>query len=281
MAMAPRASWSGQLKLSLIGIPVRLYNVISSQNETPRHMLHKECLQRVRYQTVCPEHGNIGRDEIVKGYEYEKDRYIVLDEAALETIKLETTKAIELIQFIEAKELDPLFLNTPYYVAPDGRVAEEAFRVIREAMRHVNKIGIGRVVMTSKEHLIALRVQGKGFVLTTMHYAQEVRSATAYFEEIRDGEVEKDQLTLAEQLVESKSAPFDPEHFSDRYQKALLEIVKAKIEGAEPVRALKSEPGKVVNLMEALKKSLAQTSKKPPAASVKTPARKQKKTKLG
>jgi DNA end-binding protein Ku len=279
--MAPRASWSGQLKLSLIGIPVRLYNVISSQSETPRHMLHKDCLHRVRYQTVCPEHGNIGRDEIVKGYEYEKDRYIVLDEATLDTIKLETTKAIELIQFIEADELDPLFLNTPYYVAPDGKVAEEAFRVIREAMRHVNKIGIGRVVMTSKEHLIALRVRGKGFVLTTMHYADEVRSATPYFEEIRDGEVEKDQLTLAEQLVESKSAPFDPEQFDDRYQKALLEIVKAKIEGAEPVRASKSEPGKVVNLMEALKKSLAQTSKKPPAASVKTPARKQKKTKLG
>jgi DNA end-binding protein Ku len=282
--MPPRASWTGYLRLSLVAIPIRLYNVVSSTSKVSLNQLHKGCHHRVRQQLVCPEHGNLERDAIVKGYEYEKEKYVVIDDADLEKIKLETTKTVELIQFVDASELSPLYFNTPYYVAPEGVVAEEAFRILREAMRQSQKVGIGRVVMSGKEQIIAIGVHEKGFVLNTLHYASEVRSAAPYFEEIRNGEVNPDQLALALQLVEQSAAPFDPEQFKDRYQESLLEIIKAKAEGTEPVVVQSAAMGQVVNLMEALRQSVAQTKplqaeKKPPAESVKAPARPKKKTK--
>ncbi|MBV8414692.1 MAG: Ku protein, partial [Verrucomicrobia bacterium] len=157
--MALRASWSGYLKLSLVTIPIRMYNAIGSSSRVSLNQLHKNCRHRVRQQLVCPEHGKLERDDIVRGYEYEKDKYIVIDESDLEKIKLETTKTIDLTQFVEAGEVDPMFFDKPYYVAPDGPMAEDAFRVVREAMRKSNKMGIGRVVMSGREHVIALRVQ--------------------------------------------------------------------------------------------------------------------------
>jgi DNA end-binding protein Ku len=280
--MAPRASWTGYLRLSLVTIPVRLYNAISSTSKVSLNQLHKNCNLRLRQQMVCPEHGKVEKDDIVKGYEFEKDRYVVVDEADLEKIRLETTKTVELTQFVDANELDPIYFNTPYYVAPDGPVAEEGFRILREAMRQANKMAIGRVVISSKEHVVALKVQDKGLVLNTLHYAEEVRSATSYFEEIKDGSVDKSQLALAEQLVNSYTAAFDTAKFADRYQSSLLEIIKGKIAGSEPVVAQRVEAGKVINLMDALKQSLAQTAaqKKPPAASIKSvAAQKQKKLK--
>src|SRR5262249_25789925 len=158
------------------------------------NQLHKGCHQRVRQQLICPEHGPLERDDIVKGYEYEKDRYVVIAEEDLEKIKLETTKTVELIQFVASGELNPIFFNTPYYVAPDGPVAEEGFRVIHEAMRQVQKIGIGRVVMSGKEQIVALQVEDKGFVMNTLYHEAEVRNPETYFSEIRSGEVVKDQL---------------------------------------------------------------------------------------
>ncbi|PYV42924.1 MAG: Ku protein [Acidobacteria bacterium] len=279
--MAPRASWTGFLRLSLVTIPVRLYNAISSTSKVSLNQLHKNCHLRLRQQMVCPAHGKVEKEEIVKGYEFEKDRYIVIDDADLEKIRLETTKTVELIQFVDAKELDAIYLNTPYYVAPDGPVAEEGFRIVREAMRQANKVAIGRVVISAKEQVVALQVKEKGLVLNTLHYVEEIRNSAAYFEDIKNGNVDKNQLALAEQLVNSYTGPFDPTKFTDRYQTALLEIIKAKIEGSEPVVTQRAEVGKVINLMDALKQSLAQNvaKKKPPAGSVKTVAQKQKKLK--
>jgi len=279
--MAPRASWTGFLRLSLVTIPVRLYNVISSTSKVSLNQLHKNCHLRLRQQMVCPEHGKVEKEDIAKGYEFEKDRYIVIDDADLEKIKLETTKTVELIQFVDSNELDPIYLNTPYYVAPDGPVAEEGFRILREAMHQAHKVAIGRVVISSKEQVVALRVQDKGLVLNTLHYAEEIRSSASYFEDIKNGNIDKNQLALAQQLVNSFTVPFDAAKFSDRYQNSLLEIIKAKIEGSEPIVAQRAEVGKVINLMDALKQSLAQSvaKKKPPAESLKTVAQKQKKLK--
>jgi len=279
--MAPRASWTGYLRLSLVTIPVRLYNAISSTSKVSLNQLHKDCNQRLRQQMVCPEHGRVDKENIARGYEFEKDRYVVVEEADLDRIKLETTKTIDIMQFVDAKELDPLYFDTPYYVAPDGPVAEEGFRILREAMRQANKVAIGQVVISNKEHIVAIKPQDKGLVLNTLHYAEEVRNSASYFEEIKTADVEKAQLALAEQLVNSLAGSFDPTKFKDRYQESLLEVIKSKITGSEPVVAQKADMGKVINLMDALKQSLAQTmsQKKPPAESVKTVSQKPKKIK--
>jgi DNA end-binding protein Ku len=279
--MAPRASWTGYLRLSLVTIPVRLYNAISSTSKVSLNQLHKDCNQRLRQQMVCPEHGRVDKENIARGYEFEKDRYVVVEEADLDRIKLETTKTIDIMQFVDAKELDPLYFDTPYYVAPDGPVAEEGFRILREAMRQANKVAIGQVVISNKEHIVAIKPQDKGLVLNTLHYAEEVRNSASYFEEIKTADVEKAQLALAEQLVNSLAGSFDPTNFKDRYQESLLEVIKSKITGSEPVVAQKADMGKVINLMDALKQSLAQTmsQKKPPAESVKTVSQKPKKIK--
>ena len=251
--------WSGYLKLSLVTIPVRMYNAISSTSRVALNQLHKDCNRRVRQQLVCPEHGKLEREDIVKGYEYEEDKYVVIDQADLEKVKLETSKSIDLIQFVTVDEVDPVFFDKSYYVAPDGPIAEDAFRVVREAMRKANKMAIGQVVIAGREHIIALRVKDRGFALSTLHYASEIRQAAPYFEGIRNGEVDKSQLALASQLVENNTAPFNPAQFTDRYEEALLEIIKAKAAGSEPIIVQQVEPGKVIDLMSALKQSLAQS----------------------
>ena len=296
--MAPRAMWSGYLKLSLVTIPVRMYNAISSTSRVALNQLHKNCNRRVRQQLVCPEHGKLEREDIVKGYEYEEDKYVVIDQADLEKIKLETSKSIDLIQFVTVDEVDPVFFDKSYYVAPDGPIAEDAFRVVREAMRKANKMAIGQVVIAGREHIIALRVKDRGFALSTLHYASEIRQAAPYFEGIRNGEVDKNQLALASQLVENNTAPFNPAQFTDRYEEALLEIIKAKAAGSEPIIVQEVEPGKVIDLMSALKQSLAQSkpqkdagkagaretqpkARKPRAESVRTIPQGQRKLKAG
>lgn len=280
--MALRANWTGHLKLSLVSIPIRLYNAISSSNKVSFNQLHKGCNQRLRQQLICPQHGKVEREDIAKGYEYEKDRYVVLDEADLDKVELETTKTIELVQFVDGAQIDPIYFNSSHYVAPDGPVAEEAFRIFREALKKLNKVAIGRVVMHGKENIVALRPQDKGFVLNMLHYASDVRGAEAYFAEIKDAPVGKEQLALAVQLIESTSGEFNPSQFNDRYQDSLMEVIKAKIQGSAPVVVQQQQAGKVINLMDALQASIAQvksqkSGKKPAASSIKTTASAQKK----
>ncbi|TWT45563.1 putative DNA repair protein YkoV [Phycisphaerae bacterium RAS1] len=268
---APRATWKGQIKLSLVAFPVKLYTAVSSASRISFNQLHKGCHRRLKQQMVCPEHGAVERGDIAKGYEYEEGKYVVIDEADFEKVKLETNHTIQLSQFVDANSLNPLYFESSYYVAPDGPLAEEAFRVIREALRAAGKIGIGRVVLSGREQIVALRTEDRGFLLTTLRCAEEVRGPTAYFEDIRNGDVQPDQLKLARQLIESMEAEFDPSQFKDRYQDSMLEIIKAKIAGSEPVIVQEQEADKIINLMDALRQSVSAAPplrKKPPAKSV-------------
>ena len=289
--MPPRAMWTGQLRLSLVSFGVRMYAATESSKRVAMNQLHKDCHQRVRNQLNCPVHGAINREDIVKGYAYEKDAYIVIDQEDLEAIRLESTKTIDLVQFVDPDEIDALYFNSPYFIGPDGPVAEEAFRVIREAMRRTGKIGIGKLVLQGREHIVALSVNGKGFLMTTLRYASEVRNGEEIFRDITDGEIDEEQLTLAESIMQSKAASFDPAKFRDQYQEAFFEVVKAKMEGEKPVFVEDEDTTVAFNFMEALKESVAKvekgggkkttkkkTKKKPPAKSVQAKKKRARKT---
>jgi DNA end-binding protein Ku len=282
--MPPRASWKGSLKLSLVSFPIRLYNAVSSTARIALNQLHQPDYRRIRYQVTCPEHGEVPRSEIVRGYEYEKGRYVVIEDEDLARIRLETTHAVELTRFVPGEALDPLYLDTAYYVAPDGKIAEGAFQVIREAMQESGRVGVGRVVLGGREVSVALGVKDRGFVLHSLHYAEEVRTPEPYFADIPDQPVDRDEVALARELIDRISGPFDPSAFTDRYQQALLEVVKAKVKGEAVVIEPREESAKVVNLMDALRRSLQKTgadaaadevveTRKPAAASVRTPRR--------
>jgi len=261
--MKPRSIWSGVLKISLVTVPVRVYTALNSGEKIAFNQLHKDCHHRLRQKLVCPVHGEVARENIVKGYEYGTDKFITVDEADLEKIRLETTGALELVQFVRPAELDPVLLDTPYYVGPDGPAASESFGVVREALQRAKLIGIGRVVLSGKEKLVALKPVGAGFAFFTMRYAAEVRPATDYFQDIAQTNLDESQIALARQLIEKKSAPFVLSAFADRYQTALLELIKAKIQGTEPVLVPRNEVVQTLNLIDALRRSVAQTERRP------------------
>lgn len=275
--------WTGQLRLSLVSFGVRLYAATESANRVSMNQLHKGCNQRVRNQTVCPTHGQIARDEIVKGYEYEKDAYVIIEQPDLDAIKLKSSRTIELVQFVDIGDIDPLYVDAPYYLGPDGPVAEEAFRVIREAMSKAGKVGIGRFVLHGREHIVSIGVSGKGFLLSTLRYASEVRSGEEYFADVKDAAVDPEQLQLATTIMQSKAKPFDAAAFHDQYQDAFFAIVKAKIAGQKPVFVEDDASPRAFNFIDALKQSVDEAErsgtlpakpaarKKPPAASVPAP----------
>ena len=266
--MAPRSSWRGYLKLSLVSCPVRLYNATTTTNRITFHWLHKDTQNRVQMKPVDPELGQVERADLVKGYEFEKDRYVMVSEEELEAVQIESTKTIAIEKFIDASEVDPIYLDSPYYIAPDGPVAEETYRVIREAMRRRGKAALARVVLSSRERLVVVEARDKGLTMTTLRSAAEVRGHEEYFSEIGDDEVDGEAMGLAEMIIDQHAGSFDSEGFEDRYQTALLELVKAKLKGAAPVVAKAPERGNVVNLMDALKQSLEERSaRKPPAKS--------------
>ena len=266
--MAPRSSWKGYLKLSLVSCPVRLYNATTSTNRISFHWLHKDTQNRVQMKPVDPELGQVERTDLVKGYEFEKDRYVMVTDEDLEAVQIESTKTIAIETFIDASEVDPIYLDSPYYIAPDGPVADETYRVIREAMRRRGKAALARVVLSSRERLVVVEARDKGLTMTTLRSAAEVRGHEEYFADIGEDEVDGEAMGLAEMIIDQHAGHFDSEGFEDRYQTALLDLVKAKLKGAAPVVAKAPERGNVVNLMDALKQSLEERSaRKPPAAS--------------
>jgi DNA end-binding protein Ku len=266
--MPLRATWKGHLRLSLVSCPVRLYNATATGKRVSFNLLQQETHNRVRMVPHDPERGAVDRSELVRGYEYERDRYVVVTDEDLAKVKLESSEIIDIERFVDAEEADLIYFESPYYLAPDGAVAEETFRVIRDAMRRKNKIALSRVVLSSREHLIAISVRDKGLMVTTLRTADEVRADEPYFADIREDAPEPELVELAEQLIDKKTGPFDPATFHDRYQDALLELVKAKIKGEEPVVAKAPERGKVINLMDALKRSVGEEEeRKPPATS--------------
>jgi DNA end-binding protein Ku len=259
--MKPRCTWSGYLKLSLVTVAIRVYSAISAVEKISFNQLHKTCHQRVRQKLVCPVHGEVTREDLVKGYEYATDKFVVVNENELEAIRLETTSTIDIVQFVRPEELDPMFLDVPYYVGPDGPVAEEGFAVVVEALRRAKRIGIGRVVLGGKEKLVAVKPHGKGLVFFTVRYAAEVRAATLFFEDIPEHRPDPTQLALAQKLIETKSRPLNLAEFEDRHQAAVLGLIKGKIDGTQPVLVQRNGTSPVISLMEALRRSVEQHAK--------------------
>jgi DNA end-binding protein Ku len=282
--VAPRAYWKGHVRLSLVSFPVQLIPAIETKERVSFHRVHRDTGQRVRYQPVVPDHGPVESDEIGKGYEYEKNRFVIMDDAEIDKLKLESTHTLDIVQFVDDNEIDPIYYDKPYFVLPDGPFAEDAFRVVRDAMRETRKVAIGQIVLSTRERIATVRSYDRGLLLETLRYADEVRQASRYFAEIGERQSDGEQLELAKQLIKMKSAPFDPEKFKDHYQAALRELVAAKLQGREPSGPGKEAGGpKVINLMEALKRSLktdergaetAEPATKPPAAARKRAAAK-------
>ncbi len=253
---APRASWKGHLRLSLVSCPVRLYNAVTESTRLSFNLLHKDTHNRIRMQPKDPKIGDVDRADLVKGYEYDKDRYVVLTDEDFEKIKIESSDTLVIDSFADESAVDELYLDRPYYLAPDGKVAQETFRVIHQAMQDKGKVALSRLVIGGRERLMILYPRDKGFVVTTLRNNTEVRDASLYFSEIADGPVDAEMLSLASQLIDQKAGTFEPTAFHDHYEDAVREMVEAKLKGEAPVVARAPERGEVINLMDALRQSL-------------------------
>jgi DNA end-binding protein Ku len=255
--LAPRAYWKGYLKLSLVSCPISLFPATSEREKISFHQLNKETGNRIRYRKVDAETGDeVEQGDIIKGYEVSKGEYIELDPEELEAVALDSKRVIDIEEFVPKKEIDELYMRDPYYIVPDGEVGQQAFAVIREAIRKEGMVAIGKVVFTSREHIIALEARGKGMMGVTLRYPYEVRKEEDYFDDIENEKVPKDMLDLAAHIVETKRGKFEPEKFEDQYEDALKELLKKKQKGEKIEKPKERAPSNVVNLMDALRASV-------------------------
>jgi DNA end-binding protein Ku len=266
--MAPRANWKGFLRLSLVTCPVALYPATSDTEKVSFNQINRKTGHRIKYAKVDADTGEeVASEDIIKGYKIDTDTYIEVTKDELEDLALESTHTIEIDEFVPKAEIETRYLIRPYYLVPDGKVGHDAFAVIRETIRSMNKVAIGRLVLTNREHIVALEPLGKGLMGTLLRYPYEVRSEKEYFDDIQDVKVTKDMLDLAKHIVEQKSASFEPEKFEDHYETALIDLINKKRAGIRP--AAKTAPksgGNVINLMDALKRSLANERQAPESA---------------
>ena len=243
---------------------MRLHAAITTTEKAPLHQYDRNSGERIRYKKVTESGGETEPEDIIKGYEYEKGQFVPIEDEDLEKLMLESKHTIELVQFCEKDEIDPIYFERSYYVAPDGEIAEEAYLTLREALKKSGKTAIGQIVLNKKERLVSLRPCGRGLILDTLRYAYEVREAGSYFESLpQKASINKEQLELAEALIEKKTQAFDPAKFKDHYQQGLLEIIKAKLKGKK-VKTSHKKPAEstVVNIVDALKTSLKEAEKK-------------------
>ncbi|WFU21145.1 Ku protein [Bradyrhizobium sp. CB1717] len=255
--MAPRANWKGFLRLSLVTCPVALYPATSDAEKISFNQLNRQTGHRIKYLKVDAETGDeVPNEDIVKGYELEKGQFIEVTKEELEEIALESTRTIEIDEFVDHSDIDPRYFIRPYYLRPDGKVGHDAFAVIRETIREMDKVAIGRVVLTNREHIIALEPMEKGLVGTLLRYPYEVRSEQEYFDEIQDVKVTKDMLDLARHIVDQKSGNFEPDKFEDQYETALVDLINQKRAGKPITPKSKPAATNVVDLMEALRRSV-------------------------
>jgi DNA end-binding protein Ku len=254
MAAAARPYWTGFLKLSLVTIGVRLYTATSERDRIRFHQIHEPSGERVRQQLVVPGIGPVERDDIVKGYEYEKGHYVTVDPEDLKKLRLETTDTIDIVEFVD--DIDPIFYAAPYYLVPDGSVAEEGYRVIRESLRDTGKTAIGKVVINQQERVIAIRPLGEGLLGNALRYEDEIRKPEDFFAGIGADSVDDDQLAIMEQIIKRKTKKFKPGEFHDQYQEAVRELIDEKLAGKLPDKVPERRPAQVINLMDALKRSL-------------------------
>ena len=269
--MAGRAYWKGFLKLSLVSCAVKLYSATSSSSGVSFNMIHKDTKNRVQQRYHDPELGEIDRADLVKGYQFEKDKYVIVTAEELDAIQIESSKTIDIDGFVNASDIDPIYLDAPYFLAPDGPVAEETYAVILEAMKQAKKAAIARIVLNGRERLVAVQAEEGGMLMTTLRAGKEVRDGADVFEGL-NVKIAPDMLAMARQIIDQKAIKFDPKHFEDRYEQALLTLVRSKIAGGEPVIAKAPERGNVINLMDALRRSIEE-ERRPPAPSLAKPER--------
>lgn len=275
--MAPRPNWKGFLKLSLVSCAVALYPATTTSQRIRFNILNKKTGNRIRNEVVDAETGKpVEQEDRVKGYQVEKGEYVLLEDEDLDNVALESTHTIDIEQFVPMSEVDRIYLDESYYLVPQDDVAQEAFAVIREAMREEDLAGLARVVIYRREHLLLLRPRGKGLMATTLRYKTEVRDEKDYFDEIENKKVPADMLKLAVHILETKKGHFNPEKFEDRYETALQELIKAKRAGRKPPTLAEPESSNVINLMDALRRSAKAERRRP--APARKPAAQRKRT---
>lgn len=267
--MAGRPFWSGQLRISLVSFGIQLFPATDAKSEISFHQIDRKTHQRVHHLNVIDGDKPVDNSEIVKGYEYSKGKYIILEPEEIKNLRLETQKTIKVAQFVDSKDLPPYLFEKPYFVVPDAKGSAEAFAIVREAMVDSNKIAIGEVAFGGREHLIAIAPppdkKARGLMAYTLRYSEELRDAKSYFDSIPEQKIDKKQLELADQLINSQTAPLNLKDYKDDYEAALHELIEAK-RTETPLPVSKEKPqAKVVNLMDALRRSVTDTKEKPPA----------------
>ena len=267
--MAARPIWRGQIRLALVSIPVELYPATKSGAAIQSHQVHEPTAKRIKYEKVVPGVGPVDRDEIVKGYEVSKGHYVLLDPEEIESVKLESRKTLDLVEFVDMHDIDAMYYDKPYFVVPADDLAEEAYVVLRDALKAAKKIGVGQLAMRGQEYVVALKPCGRGMLIETLRYADEVNKAQSYFREIGDHEPDADLLDMASMLIERKSGKFDPSDFHNRYVDALHKLIeeKQRKKGEKVIQdpdadAPAPRGSNVVDLMAALKRSLGNDSGK-------------------
>jgi DNA end-binding protein Ku len=254
-----RPTWSGAIRLSLVVLPVAIFRAVDVRSEIRFHQIHKPTGKRVRHLNVVPGQGAVEREDIVKGYEYSKDQYVLLDPEELKALRLESKDSFSIVQFVDRNEIDAIYLDEPFFVVPDGEAGMEAFIVIRDALRSTKRMGLGQIVLSGRERIAALQPCGKGMLMETLRYAEDLRKAEDYFTGIKNISVDKDQVSLAQKLIDQKTKPFDPEKFKDHYESALRELIERKLKSkGRLIRAEEPERkgAEVIDLMEALRQSV-------------------------
>jgi DNA end-binding protein Ku len=251
---------------------VELFAATKSNSKIAFHQIHEPSGKRIRYQKTVPGIGPVDADEILKGYEYEKGRYVVLTDEELDEIKLESKKTLELTQFVDACEIDPIYFDRPYFTVPADELAEDAFRVLRDALRHGKKVGLGQLAIRGREYVVAVKPCGKGLLVETLRFEDEIRDSASFFDEISAAAADKDAMALAEEIIDRKSAKFDPSAFKDHYAAALHELIDRKLKSRDGKIEVEAETAdsrprgeNVVDLMSALKRSLEKPDTKQPA----------------
>jgi DNA end-binding protein Ku len=268
---AARPIWKGQIRLSLVSIPVEMFSARKSARRIAFRQIHEPSGEPIHYQKVVSGIGPVNTDDILKGFEYEKGKYVLLDDEDIEAVKLETRRTFELTQFVGACEIEPIYFDKPYFVVPQDDLAEEAFRVLRDALRKTQMIGLGQLAMRGNEYLAALKPCGSGLILETLHYADEIRKADPFFTEISDKKADSDLLSVAEELIKKKASPFDAADFKNHYRQALRKLIDERLKGKAPKVETEEEEERpsgdnVIDLMGALKRSLQSSGGKPPAS---------------
>jgi DNA end-binding protein Ku len=260
--MALHPYWSGLIRLSLVSLPVNIYSALSRSRQIPLHEIYRPTGQRVHHQNVV-DGEPVERDDIVKGYEAEKGEYVILEPEEIKELKIPSQRTLEITQFVDGSAIDAVYYESPYFVTPDSKSGEKAFVVIREALRATGKVGLGQLAISGRERLCAIKPCGSGMLLETLRYEDEIRKNDPFFGEIEKGGVDQEELSLAKELIKQKTMSFKPGQFHDHYREALQELINSKLEHRKPREVVEEPPpAKIINLMEALRKSLKQDTGK-------------------